>query len=76
MELQELADELGCASRRAIPRLWNEIEHRMFSHVTRNWRGWPLTGREENSIGAVTTNDGYATGRKVRAEQLAKLDIE
>ena len=68
---------------------WNKIEHRMFSHVTQNWRGRPLVSREVvvNLIGAVTTDGGleiqaeldegtYETGRKVTDEQLASLDID
>ena len=39
---------------------WNKIEHRMFSHITQNWRGRPLVCREVvvNLIGAVTTQQG------------------
>jgi hypothetical protein len=45
---------------------WNKIEHRLFSHITMNWRGRPLTSHEVvvNSIAATTT----ATGLTVRAE--------
>jgi hypothetical protein len=45
---------------------WNKIEHRLFSHVTLNWRGRPLTSHEVvvNAIAATTTR----TGLKVRAE--------
>ena len=25
---------------------WNKIEHRMFCHITENWRGRPLVSRE------------------------------
>lgn len=25
---------------------WNRIEHRRFSHISMNWRGWPLTSHE------------------------------
>jgi Rhodopirellula transposase DDE domain len=44
---------------------WNQIEHRLFSQITRNWRGRPLTSREViiNTIAAVTT----ATGLTVQA---------
>lgn len=45
---------------------WNKIEHRLFSHITMNWRGKPLTSHEVilNSIAATTT----ATGLTVHAE--------
>jgi transposase len=45
---------------------WNAIEHRLFSAITMNWRGRPLTSHEVvvNSIAATTT----ATGLRVRAE--------
>jgi hypothetical protein len=45
---------------------WNTIEHRLFSHISMNWRGRPLTSHEVivNTIAATTT----ATGLRVRAE--------
>jgi hypothetical protein len=45
---------------------WNKIEHRLFSHISMNWRGRPLTSHEVvvQLIGAVTTR----TGLRVRAE--------
>jgi hypothetical protein len=45
---------------------WNAIEHRLFSHISMNWRGRPLTSHEVivNTIAATTT----ATGLRVRAE--------
>jgi hypothetical protein len=45
---------------------WNRIEHRLFSHITMNWRGRPLTSHEVivQSITATTTR----TGLKVHAE--------
>ncbi|MFI9600286.1 ISAzo13 family transposase [Streptomyces sp. NPDC052043] len=45
---------------------WNKIEHRLFSHITRNWRGRPLTSHEVilESIAATTTR----TGLRVKAE--------
>lgn len=44
---------------------WNKIEHRMFCHITQNWRGRPLISRQAvvALIGATTT----ATGLKIRA---------
>lgn len=45
---------------------WNKIEHRLFSRISTNWRGRPLTSHEVvvNTIGAVTTS----TGLTVHAE--------
>ena len=45
---------------------WNKIEHRLFSHISMNWRGRPLTSHEVivNTIAATTTR----TGLTVHAE--------
>lgn len=45
---------------------WNKIEHRLFSHISMNWRGRPLTSHEVivQSIAATTTR----TGLTVQAE--------
>jgi hypothetical protein len=45
---------------------WNKIEHRLFSAITHNWRGRPLTSHQVivNSIAATTTS----TGLRVHAE--------
>jgi len=39
---------------------WNKIEHRLFSYISLNWRGKPLTSYQVvvNLIGATTTNKG------------------
>jgi hypothetical protein len=44
---------------------WNRIEHRLFSAISMNWRGRPLTSHEVivELIGATTTQ----TGLRVRA---------
>jgi transposase len=41
---------------------WNKIEHRLFSHITHNWRGRPLTSHEVvvQTIAATTTRTGRA----------------
>lgn len=67
---------------------WNKIEHRLFSHITLNWRGRPLTSHEVvlNTIAATTTTTGlrveavldhgaYPTGVAVSREQLQALPI-
>ena len=93
LELQRLADELGLAiSVCHFPpgtSKWNKIEHRMFCHITENWRGRPLVSREAvvNLIGNTTTKAGleiqaeldegsYPTGREVTEDQLARIAIE
>ena len=68
--LQKLADETGIAVSvcHFPPRTsnWNKIEHRMFCHITENWRGKPLVSHEVivNLIGNTTTT----TGLRIRAE--------
>jgi len=67
---------------------WNKIEHRLFSHITMNWRGRPLTSHEVvlNTIAATTTRTGlrvsaqmdlgkYPTGIEVSKEELKGLNI-
>ena len=67
---------------------WNKIEHRLFSHITMNWRGRPLVSYQVivNLIGATTTATGlrvqadldteiYPTKVKVTDEQLATVDL-
>ena len=46
---------------------WNRIEHRLFSHISMNWRGRPLTSHQVvvDLIGATTTRSGL----KVKAER-------
>jgi hypothetical protein len=68
---------------------WNKIEHRMFCHITQNWRGMPLISRLAvvDLIGATTTTSGlqvrceldtntYAKGIKVSDAQMAALNIK
>ena len=47
---------------------WNKIEHRMFSHITRNWRGKPLISHEViiNLICATRTSQGLKIEEKYR----------
>jgi hypothetical protein len=70
IELAKLAAETGLAI--TVCHLppgtskWNKIEHRLFSQITMNWRGRPLTSHQiiVDLIGATST----ATGLTVRAE--------
>ena len=69
LELQRLAEELGlqisvCHFPPGTSK-WNKIEHRMFCHITQNWRGRPLVSRQAvvELIGSTTTD----TGLKIQA---------
>ena len=68
---------------------WNKIEHRLFCHITQNWRGKPLADRAAivELIGATTTKTGlkvecaldertYEKGIKVSDAEMASLDIQ
>ena len=64
IELQKLADETGltlqvCHYPPGTSK-WNKIEHRLFCHITQNWRGKPLTSRETvvELIASTTTRTG------------------
>jgi hypothetical protein len=69
-ELAALAGETGlqitCCHFPPGTSKWNKIEHRLFSAITLNWRGRPLTSHQVivATIAATTT----ATGLTVRAE--------
>jgi transposase len=92
-ELQHFATESGL--RVGVSHLppgtskWNKIEHRMFCHITANWRGEPLVSREVvvSLIGATTTAQGlhiqaaldtgpYPIGIKVSDAEMQALRIE
>jgi hypothetical protein len=93
LQLQRLADEQGlriqvCHFPPGTSK-WNKIEHRMFCHITNNWRGRPLLSRQVvvNLIGSVTTAEGlkvkaaldentYDPGIKVSESDLAAVNIE
>ena len=68
---------------------WNKIEHRMFCHITENWRGKPLVSRAVivNLIGDTKTRTGlliraaldvntYETGIKVTDDELAAVRLK
>jgi hypothetical protein len=68
---------------------WNKVEHRLFSHITMNWRGRPLTSHEVivNSIAATRTRTGltihaeldtstYPTGVTVGDRQMDALPLD
>jgi hypothetical protein len=92
-ELQQWADETGlivevCHYPPGTSK-WNKIEHRLFCHITRNWRGRPLETVEVvvESIGATTTEAGlevhawldegaYEKGREVSDDELGTCTIK
>ena len=91
--LQRLADEVGlrisvCHFPPGTSK-WNKIEHRMFSHISMNWRGKPLTSHEVivHLIANTTTQTGltiraeldgrqYPTGIKVTDQELEKVQLQ
>lgn len=91
--LQDLADKIGlrisvCHFPPGTSK-WNKIEHRMFSHISMNWRGKPLTSHEVivNLISGTTTRQGlkikaeldtcsYKKGIKVTDVELEKVNLK
>ena len=93
IELHKLADETGLSI--AVSHFppgtskWNKIEHHLFSRITQNWRGRPLTSHEVivNLIASTTTKTGlrvrcqldqatYPTGIRVSDADLEQVHIE
>jgi hypothetical protein len=90
--LQSLADTLGlrleiCHFPPGTSK-WNKIEHRLFSFITKNWRGRPLTSYQVivNLIANTTTKAGllvraaidtnlYETGIVVSDEEMSRVNI-
>ena len=92
VELQGFADETGlevtvCHFPPGTSK-WNKIEHRLFSHITMNWRGRPLISHQVvvELISATTTATGleveahldtrsYPTKIKVTKEQMGRVRL-
>ena len=91
--LQKLADEIGL--RITVSHFppgtskWNKIEHRMFCHISKNWRGRPLLTHDVvvNLIASTTTHTGltikakldkrsYPTGNVVTDADFDALNIK
>jgi len=90
--VQKLADETGleisvCHFPPGTSK-WNKIEHRLFSFITKNWRGKPLVSHEVivNLIAATTTRTGlrvqsqldtgkYPKGIKVGKQEFAAIQL-
>ena len=92
VSLQKLADDLGlplevCHFPPGTSK-WNKIEHRLFSFITKNWRGRPLTSYQVivNLIAHTTTQAGlvvraaldtnvYETGIDVSEDEIARVRL-
>jgi transposase len=92
VELQRFADRTGlivevCHFPPGTSK-WNKIEHRLFCHITRNWRGIPLETHEIvlNLIGSTRTTEGlevhawldegdYLKGKKITDAELDEVCI-
>ncbi len=92
LKLQEFADAVGLTIHLCHCPLgtskWHKIEHRLFCHITQNWRGRPLTSLQViiNLISSTTTEQGlevhaqlddnhYKTGIKVSDAQFQTIAI-
>ena len=82
LELQKLADETGltfqvCHYPPGTSK-WNKIEHRMFCHITQNWRGKPLVSRITvvDLIAATTTKAGLTVRCELDERSYAKGDTK
>ena len=93
VELQKMANQTGltitvCHFPPGTSK-WNKIEHRMFSFITKNWRGKPLADRAAivNLIGSAKTEEGlkirceldtndYPKGIKVSDAQMEKVKLK
>ena len=92
-ELQRLADQTGmtievCHYPPGTSK-WNKIEHRLFCHITRNWRGVPLESHQVvvSLIGSTQTTEGldvhcrldendYPKGRKISDVEMATIKLK
>ncbi|MEZ6097380.1 MAG: ISAzo13 family transposase [Pirellulaceae bacterium] len=92
-ELQRLADQTGmiievCHYPPGTSK-WNKIEHRLFCHITRNWRGVPLENHQVvvSLVSSTRTDEGlevhcrldakdYPKGRKITDHQMKTIRIK
>ena len=93
IELQKLANTTGlivevCHYPPGTSK-WNKIEHRLFCHITRNWRGVPLESHQVvvNLVSSTRTNEGlevhcwldereYKKGRKITDHEMETVRIK
>ena len=93
LELQALSDQIGLKIHvHHFPpgtSKWNKIEHRLFSYISKNWRGKPLESHETvvNLISNTRTEKGlkvqavldsneYKKGRKVTDAEMTTINIQ
>lgn len=91
-ELQEFSDQsrLNITVNHLPPATskWNKIEHRLFSYISINWRGKPITSletiiellsntktKEGLTVIAMIDKNIYPTGIKVTDEEMSQLNI-
>jgi hypothetical protein len=93
IELQKFSDEAGfdiqvCHLPPGTSK-WNKIEHRLFSFISQNWRGKPLTSHEVivNLIASTTNRKGltvqceldeakYPAGQKISQAEMDLVKLE
>ena len=80
-ELQKLADDTGlqivvCHFPPATSK-WNKVEHRLFSFISKNWRGQPLISYEViiNLIAATTTSTGLEVHARLDHNEYPKIEV-
>lgn len=93
LELQALADQTGLKIHvRHFPpgtSKWNKIEHRLFSYISKNWRGKPLVNietvvnliantrtKQGLEVQAVLDSNDYRKGKKVSDVEMATINIQ
>lgn len=93
VELHKLANRTGLAIEVCHyppgTRKWNKIEHKLFCHITRNWRGIPLATLEivVNLISNTKTETGlevhawldghkYQSKKEVTDQELSEVNIK
>lgn len=93
LELQGLANETGMVIEvfhyPPGTSKWNKIEHRLFCHITRNWRGVPLETHQVvvSLVSSTRTNEGlevhcwldegqYLKGRKITNTEMQSVCIK
>jgi Rhodopirellula transposase DDE domain len=80
-ELQKLADDTGleivvCHFPPGTSK-WNKVEHRLFSFISKNWRGQPLISYEViiNLIAATTTSTGLEVYARLDQNEYPKVEV-
>jgi len=80
-ELQKLSDdtglEIGVCHFPPGTSKWNKVEHRLFSFISKNWRGQPLISYEViiNLIAATTTSTGLEVYARLDQNEYPKVEV-